>query len=181
MLSPHPSPTPTPRRILIVEDCSMLTTLFGVVLRRAGHSVETVARGADALARLRTSDYDVMLADLTPGDSRRGRELVSAVRQICRDVRVILSTGTFEDARELEGADEVLLKPFTPTQLRCAVANLRPAAELSAAPSPSPALRHQDYCRQTAFLPPLPRARASTPAQDAPDSAPTCQIRRRHR
>ena len=89
---------------------------------------------------------------------------------------------TFTDhARMSEVADEVLLKPFTPTQLRCAVANLRPAAELSAAPSPSPALRHQDYCRQTAFLPPLPRARASTPAQDAPDSAPTCQIRRRHR
>jgi len=114
------------QRILVVEDSAGLREMFALILRRDGHVVDAVALGTEALAHLERSAYDVIISDVSLGSGLSGLDLAYAVRQISPRVRFILATGAVEELSHVEcerlGVDLVLNKPFTPTQLRRAVA-----------------------------------------------------------
>ncbi len=59
-----PSEPPILKRILIVDDEESLRHLLMVILRRAGYEVEVAADGEEALKRLETEDFPVILSDL---------------------------------------------------------------------------------------------------------------------
>jgi CheY-like chemotaxis protein len=52
------------QRILVVDDDDAIRTLLLTILRRRGLSVDTARHGAEALERLETCRYSVMLLDL---------------------------------------------------------------------------------------------------------------------
>ena len=62
--APVVQPLPTSVRVLVAEDNPVNQTLAVKMLQKLGHTVEVVGDGAEAVRRLRETDYDVVLMDV---------------------------------------------------------------------------------------------------------------------
>lgn len=127
--SPGPQPTaPVSRRtILIVDDEPVILSLVRRILKT--DDVEECTRGADAVALLATRRFDIIICDLAmPGGG--GDELYRALEAKDPDQAkrfMLLTGGSYsEKARTLIEARRipVLVKPFTPDELKTAVRRL---------------------------------------------------------
>ncbi len=111
-------------RILVIDDEELMREYVAEVLTRAGHEVVSVSGGREALDLLHEEGFDVVVTDLkmTPMD---GIEVVRRVHDEQIDARCIVMTayGTIETAVMAlkTGADDYILKPFTPEVLELAV------------------------------------------------------------
>jgi DNA-binding response OmpR family regulator len=128
-----------PTRILVVEDDATVAEVVRRYLEREGHAVEHVADGAVALARLQEVDPDLIVLDvMLPGID--GREVCRRVRA-GSDVPIIMLTALGETGDRIAGlelgADDYLVKPFSPRELVARVRNvLRRSAAAGSAPLP---------------------------------------------
>jgi len=52
------------RRILIVDDDTMLSSLLQLTLELEGYAIDTAADGAEALAKLEREAYDLIILDI---------------------------------------------------------------------------------------------------------------------
>ena len=118
------SKTPLMKRILIVDDSPAARSLVAAALNEPETlSVERISSGIEALKRLSTEDFDLVVTDVNMPDLS-GLELIRFIKQNERlrhlPVLVISTDTTEQDrARALAlGADDYLAKPFTPEQLR---------------------------------------------------------------
>lgn len=107
-------------RILVVDDEPQIMQLCVKILSRAGHEVEGVTRGEDALLKLAAGPVDLLVVDYKmPGLS--GFEVIRRARNFQPAMRVIMITGhgTREVVGEALGGglNGVLVKPFTPDEL----------------------------------------------------------------
>ncbi len=116
-----------PLRILLVDDEPQILTTTRLMLEVDGHTVTPAGGGAEALALLGAGPerYDVVLTDLgMPG--MNGMQLLAAMRAAGHEISCVLVTGwgieLAGDDMEAAGAQAVLPKPFTATQLREALA-----------------------------------------------------------
>jgi len=116
-------------RVLVVDDEPDITALVAYHLAKAGYRVSTAANGADALRAAREKRPDVVVLDLMlPGVS--GYDVLTELRQRdeTRDVGVILLTARREEADRIRGlslgADDYLVKPFSPQELSLRVGAL---------------------------------------------------------
>jgi DNA-binding response OmpR family regulator len=114
-------------RVLVVEDDADIAELVRLYLERAGHTVDVVMSGGEAIERLDSDPPDVVVLDvMLPG--------VDGLT-ICREIRsrprtagaaiIILSAraGEGDRIRGLElGADDYVTKPFSPKELVARVA-----------------------------------------------------------
>lgn len=102
------------RRLLVVDDDAQLRSMMAEVLVSAGFRVDTAADGRQALERIDSATYDVIVSDISmPGLG--GVELLRHVRERDVDLPVILITGdpalpTVLQAFE-HGAFRYLVKP----------------------------------------------------------------------
>ncbi len=79
-------------RILLAEDDDSMRAFLQRALERAGHSVDAVGDGVDALAALISERFDLLLADIVmPGLD--GIELARRAVDDDPNLRVILITG----------------------------------------------------------------------------------------
>ena len=110
-------------RILIVDDDSIVQQFLTKVLTEEGHEVEIVDNGGDALERIDSEDYDVILLDVKlPGMS--GIELYEymqkAVKSLAR--RVVFITGDVMSADTMvfikSAGTPYITKPFDAEQLK---------------------------------------------------------------
>ena len=113
---------PTHARILLVDDDPMITELVVDLLSMEGYEVETATNGLDALQRLETQRYDLIITDLhMPKLDGSGfyRELSQRrVHPLKRIIFLTGTTGTSEEHRLVqESGVPVLLKPFNMTEL----------------------------------------------------------------
>jgi two-component system, OmpR family, alkaline phosphatase synthesis response regulator PhoP len=127
--------------ILVVEDDRDIAELIRHYLVRAGHSVDVVGSGADALSRMRARKPDLLVLDLMlPGV--HGLEVCRVVRNdaAVADLPIIMVTARAEEADRVSGlelgADDYLTKPFSPKELVARVGALLRRAARSAAPAP---------------------------------------------
>ncbi|GBC91564.1 Cyclic di-GMP phosphodiesterase response regulator RpfG [bacterium HR15] len=109
------SAAPPRRRVLIVDDDTLVRDTLRFVLEDAGYDVWATAHGADALTVLERQPIDIVLSDIfMPG--MNGFDLLKQIRQRCPDVPVILVTGfgNIEMARQAlkEGATDFITKPY---------------------------------------------------------------------
>lgn len=128
------------RTVLVVEDDRVTATLIHHRLVRDGHEVVGFFDGAQAHAWAVDNDFDLAVLDVkVPGMD--GFELLAKLRAIRRyeDVPIVVLTGMGSEAdviRGLElGADDYMLKPFSPSELLARVRRLlhaRGAGEASA-------------------------------------------------
>jgi DNA-binding response OmpR family regulator len=102
-------------KVLTIEDDGALRTMLADWLKREMHEVESVSNGGDALHRLRSFRYDLVILDLGLPDID-GFDILEEMRKRNCDVPVLILTGkqTIDDKeRGLElGADDYLTKPF---------------------------------------------------------------------
>lgn len=109
-------------RVLVVDDEPDITALVAYHLAKAGYRVSTVATGSEALKAASEERPDLVVLDLMlPGLS--GYEVLQELRrqEDTRDVGVILLTAKREEADRVRGlaagADDYLVKPFSPQEL----------------------------------------------------------------
>jgi two-component system, NtrC family, response regulator HydG len=102
-------------RILVVEDDPEMLSLVCEHLEAEGYAPIGVGRGAEAITRLRTEEFDTVLTDLRMPDVD-GLEVLRAAHEVARGMPVILVTafGTIETAIQAirEGAFDYVTKPF---------------------------------------------------------------------
>jgi DNA-binding response OmpR family regulator len=110
------------RRTLVVEDDADIVELVTHYLEREGFTVESVGDGRAAIDRLRTTAYDLLILDVQlPGldglavcaEARRDKRT--------RSVPIVMLTARGDEADRVVGlemgADDYVVKPFSPKEL----------------------------------------------------------------
>jgi DNA-binding response OmpR family regulator len=128
------APGAAPRTALVVEDDADIGQLLVFILEREGFLVTLMRDGRQALARISQGDpprlvmLDVMLPHAT------GHEILAALRAhpAWKQVPVVMLTAKSLEAdivRALDaGANDYMLKPFQPAELRARIRRLVPPA-----------------------------------------------------
>jgi two-component system, OmpR family, response regulator len=114
--------TPEQTRILVADDDPDIRDLVTFKLGQAGYTVQAVDNGTSALAAIEEDPPDLAVLDvMMPGLS--GIDVLRKIRDAgrTRDVRVILLTARSRDADVdagfATGADDYIIKPFSPREL----------------------------------------------------------------
>lgn len=121
--------------ILVVEDESAIADTILYALRTDGMQAEHCTLGGDALARLRAQPADLVVLDIGLPDIN-GFEVCRTLRTFS-DVPVIFLTARHEEIDRIVGleigADDYVVKPFSPRELaarvRVILRRARPRAE----------------------------------------------------
>ena len=112
--------SPTPHRVLAVDDDPVSLAVTAVLLEAEGCLVQQAQSGAQALDLVRSDPPDCILADLRmPGIS--STELALALRKAAPRAMLLAMSAT--PPPHLDGYDGVLQKPLSPEGLRAAFAN----------------------------------------------------------
>jgi two-component system alkaline phosphatase synthesis response regulator PhoP len=115
-------PTMTPNsihpRLLLVDDEPEMRKMMAALLTAAGYAVETAADGETALDR--GNKYDLIILDvLLPGKS--GLEICGELRRNGVTAGILIVSGRAEVMDRVnglrQGADDYLIKPFSPPEL----------------------------------------------------------------
>jgi DNA-binding response OmpR family regulator len=114
---------PTRSYILVIDDEVAVNNNIRKILARKGFHVDQAVTRDEALNKIQTKPYDLVLLDLKiPGV--KGLELLKEVRDKNPETNVIIITGyaSIETAVEAAriGAIDYLAKPFTPDEIRTA-------------------------------------------------------------
>lgn len=113
-------PDNQPARILVVDDVPEVRKSFANVLSRQGYEVETASDGSEALKKLKTGQFQLIVSDIAM-PNMDGMELMRSVRKVDFDIPIILLTGapSLETARQAVelGAFRYLTKPIDIVEL----------------------------------------------------------------
>jgi two-component system phosphate regulon response regulator PhoB len=123
--------------VLVVEDESALSTLLRYNLEKEGFAVSEARDGEEALLQLKEGKPDAVLLDwMLPRLS--GLELCRQIRRApaWRDLPIIMLTARGEEGDRVRGldsgADDYVVKPFSPNELiarlRAVIRRARPSA-----------------------------------------------------
>ena len=119
--------TPSGSRILVVDDADSNREVMTRILEREGYRVETAVDGADALARLRSAPFDMVLLDvMMPGMD--GVQVMETIHgdDILNRLPVIMLSALNEQETVLKciqlGAQDYLPKPVNQQLLKARIA-----------------------------------------------------------
>ena len=113
-------------KILVVDDEQSMTQFLGIVLRKEGYQVTVSNNGREALEKVRTEGFDVVITDIRmPG--MNGIELLEGVKKIDATLPVVIMTAyasqqTAIDAVNL-GAFQYLIKNAKNDEIKLVVRN----------------------------------------------------------
>lgn len=132
--------------ILVVEDEPPLVEILRYNLENEGYRVSVATDGNDALTQIQASTPDLVILDwMLPQLS--GIEVCRQIRTDpdSKDTPVIMLTARGEEADRVKGlvsgADDYVVKPFSPTEL---LARVRAVLRRSVSSSPDETLMHGD-------------------------------------
>jgi CheY-like chemotaxis protein len=113
---------PVAQRVLVVDDDRVIQQLLVVNLELEGFAVETASDGEEAVDKILTNDYDVVLLDIMM-PKIDGREVCRRVKADPRgqDVPIIFLSARAQDLDVRQGYDlgvsAYVTKPFDPVDL----------------------------------------------------------------
>jgi DNA-binding response OmpR family regulator len=115
-----------PARLLVVDDEPMVREVVTRYLEHEGHSVTVVGDGAAALQATATSRFDLIVLDLMLPHVDGLSVLAEVRREHATPVILLTARGEEEDRiRGLRlGADDYVVKPFSPRELVARVASV---------------------------------------------------------
>ena len=122
------------KRVLIVEDQADIRKLIRMTLEFEPYEIFEAANGVDGLQMADALVPDLMLLDVMMPGELDGLQVCARVRAnpALKETRVVLLTARGQikdrDAGQQAGADEYLIKPFSPLQLIETIERLMPAA-----------------------------------------------------
>ena len=114
--------SPPVHRILVVDDEPDITALVAYHLAKAGYRVATAGDGRDALEAAREEQPALIVLDLMLPDIS-GFDVLAELRrrEETREIGVLLLTARRDEADRIRGlalgADDYILKPFSPAEL----------------------------------------------------------------
>ena len=107
-------------KILVVDDESTICNSVKKILSRKGFTVDNTLNAEDALEKMKTNKYDLLITDLMMPKTN-GLELLELVKKHYPDIDVLIITGysSIESAVKATklGALDYISKPFTPDEL----------------------------------------------------------------
>jgi len=115
------------QRVLVVDDEADIVALVAYHLAKSGYGVATASNGATALEKARRERPALVVLDLMLPDMS-GFDVLELLRadEATKDVAVLLLTARREEADRIRGlslgADDYLMKPFSPQELVLRVA-----------------------------------------------------------
>lgn len=114
-------------KILVVEDDEMILRTLEFRLKKDNYSVTVARDGREALEKLKSNNFNLVLTDLML-PFVTGMEVLSYIKTNLPDLPVIVLSaadeeGTIMDAFKL-GADDFIAKPFSPGELSLRVKRL---------------------------------------------------------
>ena len=119
------------KRILLVEDEEPLRACMRMMLEMGGYQVIEAGNGAEALNLFTTGEFDLVITDFEMPEMK-GNELAVAIKLLAPSLPILMITASAAARREANNpVDALLNKPFTVTELHCALERL-----LSARPEP---------------------------------------------
>lgn len=138
MYSPEPWRQPTVSyhapHILVVDDEVLIRKALKLHLEAAGYHVSLASNGLEAVACLEQARPDIIILDIFMPDMD-GFETLRRINQPARRARILAISGggssldcNFLDMASKLGADRVLSKPFTASELTAAIEALLPPA-----------------------------------------------------
>lgn len=109
------------QRVLLVDSRSDNRMAYELALRRAGFEVESVVGGSEAVDRLGSGDFDVILTDVVLSDMS-GYEVCRWVRSSTRSAVPVLIVSSLSGEYDISegfraGASGYLVGPASPMQL----------------------------------------------------------------
>ncbi len=111
-------------KILVAEDEQAVRDLLAIALRRRGHEVVVAADGSEALSRLATDRYDLLLTDIVM-PIVDGIALSLKAARDNPEMRILMMTGYSAERQRAHNLDvlvhDVVLKPFTMDEIGKAV------------------------------------------------------------
>ena len=118
--------TPSPGRLLVVDDNKVNRLLLGRGLEQQGHKVEFAENGRQALDKVRSQPFDMLLLDIQMPEMDGYQVLEQITDDInLRDIPVIMTTAMEELDSVVKcielGAEDYLTKPVNPVLLRARV------------------------------------------------------------
>jgi len=117
-------------KVLIADDEKEISEMLAASLSRAGYSVLNALDGKTVIELTRSEKPDVILLDLRfPKPGIDGIEILTAIREFDKEVKVILTSGMGIDAEEAEqakglGISKTLSKPLNMAQLKETLAEM---------------------------------------------------------
>jgi two-component system, OmpR family, phosphate regulon response regulator PhoB len=126
-------------RILVVDDDAEIRDMLRRLLEADDYQVEAVSTAPDALAAVVREEPDLVLLDVVL-DTEDGRDLLKEMRLIC-DLPVVFLTGRGSEIDKVSGlkmgADDYIVKPFSPGELSARVASILRRTQRQVAPPAS--------------------------------------------
>lgn len=124
-------------RILVVEDDRDIAELVRLYLDKAGHTVEVTLSGVDVVARVRSDPPDLIILDLMlPGID--GLTICRAIRSHgpTSQIPIIVLSARADESDRIHGlelgADDYVVKPFSPKELVARVAAVQRRSQIPA-------------------------------------------------
>jgi len=128
------------KRILVAEDDDNIRALLTSYLAVSGFETVSVATGSLALKRLEQTTYDLAILDIMLPDVN-GLDICAQVRRH-RNMPVLLLTALGEEHDRIRGfeagADDYIVKPFSPRELVARVKAILRRANPGEHPDPAP-------------------------------------------
>lgn len=116
--------------VLLIDDDEMVLETFQIILNSDGHDVETAGDGKAGLALCRSQKFDVVVTDVVMPETD-GLEVLMTLRKTNPGVKVVVVSGggrtsakDYLEMAKMLGADKVLYKPITATDLSEAIAEV---------------------------------------------------------
>ena len=107
-------------KALVVDDDEMILEILESVLDSKGYEITKASDGDQAIEKLNAEEFDLVITDLRTGPTS-GFDVIRKTKDINSNTTVIMITGSCDSTDKLEafhqGADDYILKPFSPSDL----------------------------------------------------------------
>ena len=116
--------------VLIIDDDERVLETFQIVLSSSGRQVQTASNGALGIEATKTNSFDIVVTDVVMPE-KDGLEVLMQMRKTHPDTKIVVVSGggrtsatDYLKMAEVLGADRVLYKPVTATELSVAIEEL---------------------------------------------------------